>query len=73
MNEPRLIKTPSGEEVVGYDASILTPPEFGAASQLLDEIRALINQPKYDHLAVSELLGVLQMVHGEYLHKWLSS
>jgi len=55
------------------DESILTPPEFGTSTRLLDDLRTLINDPKYDHLSVSELLGVLDMVHGEYLKKWLES
>lgn len=56
-----------------HDEAILCPPEFGNSSRLLDELRALISDPKYDHLAVSELLGVLDMVHAEYLKKWLDS
>jgi len=65
----RLIKTPSGEEVVGSDNTV-APPEFAATSQLLDELRELIAQPRYDHLTVSELCGVLEMLKFEYLNKW---
>ena len=34
---------------------------------LMDELRALINAPKYDHMTVSTVMGVLEMVK---LHYW---
>ena len=36
-------------------------------NELMDEIRALANSPKYDHMNVSTLIGVLEMVK---LHYW---
>lgn len=34
---------------------------------LMDELRELINAPKYDHMSVSTVMGVLEMVK---LHYW---
>lgn len=34
---------------------------------LMDELRELINAPKYDHMTVSTVMGVLEMVK---LHYW---
>lgn len=37
------------------------------ATDLMDELRELINAPKYDHMTVSTVMGVLEMVK---LHYW---
>lgn len=37
------------------------------ATDLMDELRGLINAPKYDHMTVSTVMGVLEMVK---LHYW---
>jgi len=50
--------------------NVLEPPEFVAVSQLLDELREVIGQPRYDHLTVSQLCGMLEMLKFEYLMKW---
>lgn len=36
-------------------------------SDLSNELRAIINGPKYDHLTVGQLIGVLEMLK---LHIW---
>ena len=41
--------------------------QWATGNDLMDEIRALINSPKYDHMNVSTLIGVLEMVK---LHYW---
>jgi len=37
------------------------------SNDLLDELRSVINGPKYDHLTVGQLIGVLEMAK---LHYW---
>ena len=37
------------------------------SSDLMDEIRAVINAEKYNHMTVSTVIGVLEMVK---LHYW---
>jgi len=37
------------------------------SNDLLDELRSVINVPKYDHLTVGQLIGVLEMAK---LHYW---
>ena len=37
------------------------------SNDLLDELRAIINGPKYHHLTVGQLIGVLEMLK---LHYW---
>jgi hypothetical protein len=37
------------------------------AQDLMDEIRELINNPKYDHMTVATVIGVVEMVK---LHYW---
>jgi hypothetical protein len=35
--------------------------------ELMDELRGLINAPKYDHMTISTVMGVLEMTK---LHYW---
>jgi len=51
-------------------SNVIDPPEMRASSQLLEELRQIIADPKYDNLSVSELIGVLEMVKFEHLKKW---
>jgi len=37
---------------------------------LMDELREVINAPKYDHMTVATVMGVLEMVK---LHYWTQS
>lgn len=57
MNEkPKLTMIPSSDQkAMGTD--------------LMDEIRAVINAPKYDHLTIGQLIGVLEMTK---LYYWKS-
>jgi len=50
---------------------VLEPPEFRTSSQLLDELRKVISESRYDNISVSELVGVLEMIKAETLKKWL--
>ena len=50
--------------------SIIQTDEFLCSSQLLEELRSVINQPRFDHITVSELVGVLEMLQFEYLSRW---
>jgi hypothetical protein len=52
------------------DPVLITADEFRTSSQLLDELRGVIAEPRYDHITVSELVGVLEMIKSETLHKW---
>ena len=36
------------------------------SSELMDEIRALINSPKYDHMTTATVIGVLEMTKFHY-------
>lgn len=36
---------------------------------LLDELRAVINAPKYDHMTTATVIGVLEMVKLHYLNQ----
>lgn len=47
--------------------------EFGLPSQLMDELRTVINAGKYDKLTVTELTGVLELIKLEYAVKWINS
>jgi len=47
--------------------------EFRTSTQLLEELRAVINSERYDHITVSELVGVLEMLQAETLAKWMGS
>jgi len=54
MNNVTLLGIPSAnQKVVGKD--------------LMDELREVINAPKYDHVTVATVMGVLEMVK---LHYW---
>lgn len=53
------------------EANVLKVPEVGLTSMLMAELRALVKEPKYDHLATSELIGVLEMLKFEYLYRWM--
>lgn len=50
---------------------IIDAPELGIASQFLDEIRAVISNPKYDHLKLTELLGALDLIKFEHSLEWI--
>ena len=52
---------------------VLEPPEFRTSSQLLDELRKVISESRYDNISVSELVGVLEMIKFETLTKWQHS
>jgi len=57
MNNVTLLDIPSAnQKVVGQD--------------LMDELREVINAPKYDHMTVATVMGVLEMVK---LHYWTQS
>ena len=57
MTNVTLLDIPSSnQKVVGQD--------------LMDELREVINSPKYDHMTVATVLGVLEMVK---LHYWTQS
>ena len=57
MNNVTLLDIPSAnQKVVGKD--------------LMDELREVINAPKYDHMTVATVMGVLEMVK---LHYWTQS
>lgn len=49
---------------------VLHPPEIGVVTMLMQDLRSVINDPKYDRLTVSELVGALEMIKIEYLYKW---
>lgn len=51
--------------------NVIEVPEIGLTSQMMDEIRSLVAEPKYDHMTTSELVGVLEMLKTEYMLKWL--
>lgn len=36
-------------------------------ADLMNEIRALVNEPKYDHMTIATVIGVLEMTK---LHYW---
>lgn len=50
--------------------NIIEVPEIGLTSQLMDEIRAVIADHKYDHVTTSEVTGVLEMLKFEYMIRW---
>ena len=52
------------------EANVVEAVEFRSTSQLLEEIRKVIAEPKYDRISVSELAGVLAMLQFETLSKW---
>ena len=57
MTNVTLLDIPSAnQKVVGQD--------------LMDELREVINAPKYDHMTVATVLGVLEMVK---LHYWVQA
>lgn len=51
--------------------NIIDPPEFEQTSRLLDELRAVIKHEKYDHLPVTRLVGVLELLKAEYIASWM--
>ena len=54
MNEEKItVIQPSNPRVMGKD--------------LMDELRAVINSPKYDHMTIGMVIGVLEMTK---LHYW---
>jgi len=57
MTNVTLLDIPSAnQKVVGQD--------------LMDELREVINSPKYDHMTVATVMGVLEMVK---LHYWVQA
>lgn len=52
--------------------NIVRVPELGLTSQLIEELRKVINAEKYDELSVTELAGVLELIKLEYTVKWLN-
>ncbi|CAB5238450.1 hypothetical protein UFOVP162_52 [uncultured Caudovirales phage] len=57
MTNVTLLDIPSAnQKIVGQD--------------LMDELREVINAPKYDHMTVATVMGVLEMVK---LHYWQQS
>ena len=57
MSNVTLLEIPSAnQQVIGQD--------------LMDELREIINAPKYDHMTVATVIGVLEMVK---LHYWTQS
>lgn len=52
------------------ESNIIEVPEIGLTSQMMDEIRAVIANTKYDHVTTSEVTGVLEMLKWEYLLRW---
>jgi hypothetical protein len=51
--------------------NLVEPLELGLTSNLMVELRGVINDPRYDHLKVSELSGCLDLLKLEYSLKWL--
>jgi hypothetical protein len=52
------------------EGKIVEAPEFSDVTQLMQALRAVIAEPKYDHITVSELTGAFEMLKFEYLASW---
>lgn len=55
------------------DVTLLEIPsanQQAIGKDLMDELREVINAPKYDHMTVATVMGVLEMVK---LHYWTQS